>query len=360
MKINDIKRSNLNEGWEDWFGAGASTIKSALGMGKNRTPEQQRALDMFLKDFVGDAWSTLEQAIEGGLVDPNMAGPQSASSTVDPATVTPGPAAANKPMQAKTKQAASTQRATTQNINNYIQSAAKTLNSTTDKNQKLALTKELVNFMADRKDYPEWQNALSTVQQVIKGSRLDPNFTAAAVSRLKQGQRLAEAWQVYYINQLIESVGFSWNDLGISLRNGKNGYYIAETKYVKLNNIFESILQEAESISDYLKNRWFPAYMRGVQYDNTAVEPLFAEVEKTWAQDQGKAALTRLAKAAYALSKSPGQNATSAQPDTTPAARPATTEPATDLAGNIKSQLAKLKASDPAAYAELLKTIPKI
>jgi hypothetical protein len=139
----------------------------------------------------------------------------------NPPTAEPAAASAAAPAAAPTKTApgnaaapGAAQKQTNQNLNAYVQNAASTLNKATDPAQKMALTKELVNFMADRKDYPEWQNALGTVQKVIKGAQLNPNFANSAISRAKAGQTM-ESWQAYWINKLLEAVGYTWRDLGL-------------------------------------------------------------------------------------------------------------------------------------------------
>lgn len=155
------------------------------------------------------------------------------------------------------------QQQTTQNLNNYIKSTAAELNKVTDKKQKIALTKELVNFMADRKDAPEWENALATVKQVLKTSAGDPAFASAAIQKLQAGEKMdlnpigsqsnkkstvagfkdrtasktagkavAEAWKIYYLNKLVEGANLTWKDLGLTILQESNTklYNIVERK----------------------------------------------------------------------------------------------------------------------------------
>ena len=313
---------------------------SQLGMSDNGSM-QQMAQDIFLKDFVGDAISSIETGIRGGLIDPNIRGaqtPKPPKTQVDPGAVkpdgTPTPAPGPTPTPApgptptptptpgvtppvgglpKSDTSMSTgkykqQQQTTQNMNQYIQSASKTINAAPDKAQKMALTKELVNYMADRKDSPEWSNGLATVQQVIKKGNIDPNFANAALGKMKAGQTMAEAWKIFYINKLIESVGLTWDDLGLAVlkEHATKTYYIVETKYLKLNNIFESILNDAKSnaegIESYL-TRWFQQYMKGVNFNPQQTQGMIKAVADSYAKDKGKAALEKLANSAFALSK---------------------------------------------------------
>ena len=324
---------------------GSAALKKGFGMAGGKTMKQQMAQDIFLKDFVGDAISALQTGIQGGLIDPSIMGmktPRPPKAQVDPGAVkpdespapapgptpTPAPAPGPTPTPApapvagevtpagglpKSDTSMSTgkykqQQQTTQNMNQYIQSASKTINATQDKAQKIALTKELVNYMADRKDSPEWGNGLATVQQIIKKGNVDPNFATAALGKMKAGQTMAEAWKIFYINKLIESVGLTWNELGLAVlkEHATKTYYIVETKYLKLNNIFESILNDAKSSAEGIESyltRWFQQYMKGVNFNPQQTQAMIKAVADSYAKDKGKAALEKLGNTAYALSK---------------------------------------------------------
>lgn len=121
--------------------------------------------------------------------------------------------------------------------------------------------------------------------------------------------------------------------------------------YEKLNRIFESIiLQEQESISDYLKNRWFPAYMKGVNYGSSeaTIDKMIKDVETSWAKDQGKAAMNKLAHLAFSLSK--GNAAGFEKPQ---AAQPAA------AAVDLEKELMDLKAKDINAFNTLMVNVTK-
>jgi hypothetical protein len=235
------------------------------------------------------------------------------------------------------------QRETNQNLNNYVQGAAKALNTATDKNQKIQLTKELVNYMADRKDYPEWGNAVATVQQVIKKGGTDPNFANAALAKLKSGQTMAESWQMYWINKLLEAVDLTWGDLGLTVLKESKGtkFKIVETKYYKLNKIFESMMYEAEaeSIQSWFK-RWLAQYMKGVDLSDpktaAQIDQYINAIQQSYKKDKGKAALNQLANAAFSLSYS-----NKGTPGTAGAAA-ANTQPAAADTGSNGGPLARL------------------
>jgi len=361
MKLNNIKSKNqTTEGFRD---ALTSIRKSITG------PRDSK--ERFIDNFIKRLYSTLDSEIQSGRVDPNAASAAPTAQPAPPPTAPGAPAASSTTAKTAPGNAAApgaTQKQTSQNINNYVRGLAQSLNKEPDRVKKMALAKELVNFMADRKNYPEWQNAVATAQQVIKRGIADTNFANSAVNRLKTGQMM-ESWKVYWINKLLESVGFTFKDLGLILlkENKKNGQYIlAESKYYKLNTILESVITEAETISQFLQ-RWVPAYTRVKMNDATSLG-LMKKVQDTYAVDKGKAALTQLANAAYAASFAPGYGAS----DATPAvSAPATSTPATStpasvtsapatpekLVTNIKASLSALKKTDPAMYASLVKSI---
>lgn len=341
--------------------------------------------ERFINSLFSAAFKSLQSEIAAGRVDPNIkssttAEPTDASPAEPPQTEPAAPAAAGAPKVApgNAKAPGQAQRQTSQNINNYVRGLAQTLNAEPNKAKKMALAKELVNFMADRKDYPEWQNAVATAQQIIKRGIADPNFSNSAINRLKAGQMM-EAWQVYWINKLLESIGFTFKDLGLTLlkENKKNGkYIIAETKYYKLNMIFESMLTEADSVEQWLK-RFLPTYLRGIPISDTTTQNLIKATGDSYDPknlEPFKQSMLKLANALFATSQAPGYGA-----DETPAgggasgggadvggtapaasspAAPAKTGTSTDsIVNSLQSLLAKLKGIDPALHAEIVKKI---
>ena len=88
---------------------------------------------------------------------------------------------------------------------------------------------------------------------------------------------------------------------------------IEEYKYNKLNQIFESIVNEigkqsqpvegAESISDYMLS-WFGQWMHGVDWKTreTPVKALIKAIEANYPKGNWKGAIQQLAKAAYSIS----------------------------------------------------------
>ena len=157
------------------------------------------------------------------------------ANTAAPAAGQPGKTPPNKSFTGSVRPAQ--EKATQQNLNDYFRGVASALNSARDPAQKRALTKELVNYMADRKNYPEWQAALPAVKSLLKRTSQNPAFTQQAIANVESGKLMAEAWQMDYINQLLEAVNLTWKDLGLT---------VVEDSETHKFNIFEAASYDAE------------------------------------------------------------------------------------------------------------------
>jgi hypothetical protein len=176
-----------------------------------------------------------------------------------------------------------------------------------------------------------------------------------------------EAWNIYWINKLLESISLTWDDVGlVLLENVKTKkYVVVESKYYKLNNIFESLLEQdpaagtGESISSYL-SKWITQYTRGMKQGDYGNDPdvkkLLAQVQQSYGKDSGKAALQQIASVIWSKSKS-GQGAggtlvkPSADTSSEPSAAPASQTPKPSI--SVKD----IKAVIPGAPASLLKNL---
>ena len=366
MKINEINQpKKINEGtFLDLL------LGPELASKYSKQDRHAEAERVFLDDFIDDATVSLSNGIKSGLVDPTLDGtdttPEKKDEPIDPSSVSPSDAPASPSTGgasapgAAAATAAQAQRQTSQNINNYVRNVASEINKTTDKNEKIALTKELVNAMADRQGTPEWNNAIATAQQIVKRSGTDPNFVNAAINNLKSGKTMAEAWKIYFVNKLLESVRLTWDDIGLCVLKEGRDYYIADKKYTRLNYIFESIMEadEVQSITSYMTT-WFDAYMDGVDWraKQSIVVPAIKEVEKTYKTDQGRAALEKLGRLAFALSGPAGQPPAGAKDINPPAAPTASVSPGKKLdPDQLAAQLAALK---PKKRQEIIDKVEK-
>ncbi len=125
-----------------------------------------------------------------------------------------------------------------QSLNNSVKGVAAELNKPGA--NKVALTKELVNFMADRKGTPEWDNASDSMKVILKRAGLDPKFANVALQRLQAGQTM-ESIQMLFINALLEELNLSFGDLDLVESvidvEGVKHYVVEDTSLIQLRKL---------------------------------------------------------------------------------------------------------------------------
>jgi hypothetical protein len=125
-------------------------------------------------DFGGDGPATAPT------VEPPTASPTTSTApTVEPPAPPPAPAPAPKapaPAPTATKPPAANPKQSIQDVNKYLNNVAvQAKNPDLTPEQKSELAKELINFMADRKGTPEYDNAIGGAQKLVKN--LDSRLT---------------------------------------------------------------------------------------------------------------------------------------------------------------------------------------
>lgn len=141
------------------------------------------------------------------------------------------PSQASGPAPAPAPNISTAPQPTKQSLNDYIQKAAKTINTVSDTSQKIALTKELINLIANSKNSPEWKQAASKALSVVKAGKLDPAFTATAMQKIASGKTIKESWKVYCFKTLLEEVHLSWKDVGLLLlKESTNKTYLLKNR----------------------------------------------------------------------------------------------------------------------------------
>lgn len=256
MKISEFNQpKKLNEGLLDVL------VGPDLG-GKLRKGDARHrdALNVFLKDFIGDASTSLENGIESGLIDPSIA-----SSSAAPATK-PSPAGATP-----TSPAAPTGGAPTI-------PPAKRASGPTSAQATMAAARQF------NKGVTKAQSAKADVR--------------ASNEKLKKDAEIAAAKPAFQQDATDR----------VNIQKARAAGLISEN-YSRLNYIFESILSELDagdspmSISDYM-TEWFDMYMNGVDWKakQSIVLPKIKEIEKTYKTDGGRAAIQTLGRLAFALS----------------------------------------------------------
>ena len=252
MKLNELKQPK-NEAIDlsPLIGHYGQSFMGATPAGQDR--EGKMAKNVFVRNFMQKAISGLASAINSGLVDPN------ATSAAPTTPQTPAPAApvagvGNKP-----------------------------------------------NTMAN-----------APVSKTNTAKPGNPNAAPAAVTQTPaqvRQQKQAAATQVARAGMTPRPKPAVWK----SGRNPNAPAVARENKaFEKLNNIFEGILNVNEaagqSISQYIQGL-FMQFMKGVPMNdpNTTqqVKTVADEVQATYAKDNGKNALTKLADLGWALSHSP-------------------------------------------------------
>ena len=434
-QIDELRLSNMIGG------AAASKIKSAFGGGKSAATIL--AQEIFVKDFVSDAVSALENAKAAGLIAPPQPGkpeeeetPPPEQPVAEPEQPQPQgeqppaqpqgqaqPAAAPAKAARKQGDAGKAQAARIKAMNDYLKKVSTQMSQIADPKQKQELSKEMINYMMDRQGSPEWENGLKTVEFILN-KNLDPKFAMASIQRLKGGQQMnvnpanapkarqganyfkESQWQVYWMNRLAEACGFTLKQLGFTVlqEHRTRAYRIVETRYYKMNNIFESIMEADEPAGQVgipfgkFMRDWFGQYMQGVDYttNKPALYQIIDAMEDTYNNKKGKidtGAINKLAQGGWAASKAVGvnpsgaqdaagaqgapasgaqgaqaQGAGAAQPQAqaqgqAQAAQPAQAKAASgaengyQIAQRIKSELNKLYKIDQVVYNDLVKSL---
>jgi hypothetical protein len=217
--------------------------------------------------------------------------------------------------------------------------------------------------------------AYATLNSEIQSGRVDPNTPAAPAGpqkldpqaaaklkgKLKAGQGIGKKTGAGFGNYV---KGSGERFQGADATGAPVFKKIQrESRYDRLNAIFESLLTEAESIGQFF-NRWLPTYMKGVNLSDPHTQSLIQSIEDTYAQDKGKAALTQLANAAYAASFAPGYGADQKGQQPQQASSPmikaiSTASNAKELTDGIKAAMTRLSAMDNSAYATFVQELVK-
>ncbi len=115
---------------------------------------------------------------------------------------------------ADAKKAAPSAGAAVQAISKYMNNWATAIKAETDKNKKIQLAKEVVNFLADRKDTPEAQSAVPAAIAILKRSNMGP-IQAKLISSLKSGLTMEESMQL--MERILLECDLTWSDLAVQV-----------------------------------------------------------------------------------------------------------------------------------------------
>ncbi len=298
MKLNDVKQ--IEEGV-------FSAIKDRFKQGGYQTTVQ----NIFIKDFVQDAITSLNNGVKGGLIDANIkstgTSPNTQFGTATPAGVGPATGAAGSTV---------TPSNTTNSLNAPTVGAPKTTVST-----KVAPGGTPGGITTGGVTQPATKSPAGTkpYNWAPKGMKIDPNTK-------------------------LSSIGAVGN--------------LAESEYSKLNQIFESIINideqaELRTISDYMMD-WFGQYMQGVEWTGSKaiVKQKMDKLQDEYPKNVD-ANLNDLARMGLALSKA---GSPAGAPPEFAKAKQEMASSVEDLRGTLEN----LSKSNPVAYNNLIKNLKPV
>jgi hypothetical protein len=346
MKIKELKSKKVvNELQLSSFGLGdygSALGKQLVGKGGGLTKQDLMTQNIYIKNFVSNALSNLNNAVKGGLVDPKKVEPRAA--VAGDFDKVPNPFGdwdtENKLKQQKAQQAqAAKDKAAADAAQAKINKAAS------------APTSPATSAAVDAR--------LARAQQQTPPTSVSDKLDKAAAQRGKAP----------YVQTKQNTP-----------TNQPPMPRVRESSYEKLNALFETILEtvlpqetNTQSIKDYLKTVWLPNYLKGVNWkpNEQQIDKILQQVQDTYAKDGGRGALNQLASLSYSITprsipkdnkknksdqKSDEKSATktTAQPA---AAQPAAQQPVAQkrTGGKVKGAL----SNDPRAVARRQATAAK-
>jgi hypothetical protein len=111
-------------------------------------------------------------------------------------------------------------------ISNYVRQWAQAINNSPPA-QKIALAKEIVNYLHDRQGDPHLQNIIPGIEHIIKRAGLR-NFAPVALQKIRNGE-MFEAWLFNIVNTLLTESNLNWSDIGLN--------YIVEGEQVQVTRL---------------------------------------------------------------------------------------------------------------------------
>jgi hypothetical protein len=331
VKLNDFKKLDEAQMLGNYGSALMKNMGNKMrgsGMGAMSTVDQMTK-DNYIKNFLGAASSSLNSAVQSGLVDPNAKSPAagtpspapggnpggevapaktgpdaSTPSTSAPAnTSTPNSGAPKTPEQIrKEKQMAAAGVAQKQMAANPAPKPGQTPATTTAPKTPEQIRKE--------KQAAATQTAQASMAPMSKLPANQPQVQAANIRQQKQtaATNTAQASMAPYSK--VKPAPAVWkNNRNPSAPAGRSPK-VAESTYSRLDAIFESIMFEADgdnSISGFMQS-FFTKHLEGLDTSSAKakIKELADLVQQTYSKDSGKAAMTQMANLGYALEHSNG------------------------------------------------------
>ena len=340
MNLNELKQ--IEEGI-------FSAIKDRFQQGKYQTDVQ----NIFIKDFVQDAFTSLNNGVKSGLVDvsakssgdtppPPGASPAPTTPPSTPPSTPPAPTTPPSTPPAPTTPTTPAPAAGLGDIRKAAGAAGKEAKLKSDEKFKTIQNEKLKKYGIQIGDVVTVNDDGKKVTGVITGS----GFEEAEFHYRPKGHSVST---LAFVDD-IEDVYTPSPTSGTSTTK--------ESRYHKMNRIFESIINideeaGASSISEFMMD-WFGKYMQGVNWEpkKQLVQQKLNTLQDEYPKNLKKN-LTDLARFGLALSKT----------ETPAGAPPAFTQSRKQGAASIedfKTALNDLAKSDPDAYNNLIKTLKPV
>jgi len=115
-------------------------------------------------------------------------------------------------------------------IEGYVQNWAKTINAEKDPAKKIELAKEVINFLADRKDQPEAARGIAQATAILKRSGLKPSMNSKYLRALSSGDHVMERAMYNFVTAVLKENGMTWRLLGYRplLNESVKGYVVLQ------------------------------------------------------------------------------------------------------------------------------------
>lgn len=303
-QVNELKLSSLIGNY------GSAVASQMRGQNAGMTTQDIMTQNIFSKNFVSSALTSLNNAVKGGIVDPMQSPPRAA--VAGDFNATPNPFGdydeANKIKQQRAQQA---------------QAA---------------------------KDKAASDAAQSKINKAAAASA-SPAATAAADARVARAQQ-AQATQPASVSDKLDRAAAQRGKAPfVKTKQNTPGNQppmprVRESSYNRLNALFENILEtvlpqerNTYSIKDYLKKVWYPQFMKGVDWkpNEAKIDQLLQQVQDTYNKDKGQAALKQLASLSLSISpRKPEKEKEPTEPEQQAGAAKKKEEPITATWGKIK------------------------
>jgi hypothetical protein len=253
--------------------------------------------DNYIKNFLGAASSSLNSAVQSGLVDPNAKSPATVTTPSTSDEVAPAKTEPKTPEQIrKEKQAAAA-------------GVAQKQMAATKPGQAPVVSKTPEQIRKEKQDAAA-QAAQSSMAPMSKLPANQPEVQAANIRQQKQTSATNTAQADMAPYSKVNPAPAVWKSNRNPSAPARRSPKVTESTYSRLDAIFESIMFEADgdnSISGFMQS-FFTKHLEGLDTSSAKakIKELADLIQQTYSKDSGKAAMTQMANLGYALEHSNG------------------------------------------------------